>query len=37
MRLWTVQTKQAFSAFERRGVLRGDGRHADTSFRDAYA
>ena len=37
MRLWTIQTAQAFRQFERRGVLRGDGRRVDRDFRRAYA
>ncbi len=36
MRLWTIQTEQAFRLFERRGVLRGDGRRVDRDFRRAY-
>lgn len=37
MRLWTIQTEEAFRLFERRGVLRGDGRRIDRDFRRAYA
>lgn len=37
MRLWTIQTEQAFRQFERSGFLRGDGRRVDSDFRRAYA
>lgn len=37
MRLWTIQTEQAFRLFKRCGVLRGDGRRVDKDFRRAYA
>jgi hypothetical protein len=37
MRLWTIQTEQAFRLLERRGVLRGDGRRVDRDYCRAYA
>jgi hypothetical protein len=36
MRLWTIQTEEAFRLLERRGVLRGDGRRVDPDYRKAY-
>lgn len=36
MRLWTIQREEAFRAFERRGVLRGDRERVDRDYRMAY-
>jgi len=36
MRLWTIQTEEAYRAFEQRGFLRGDKRRVDRGWRTAY-
>ena len=37
IRLWTIQTRLAWSVLQERGVLKGDGRYADRHFRKPYA